>query len=259
VALDSYLARGNASQPSLVVCPTSLVENWRNEARKLYRRAEVEPRHVGEFALGQPGPTPKERCEPVITGPSSILKLSGLNVLQVLGEHSGHALVLPRRSRPTNLDESHACGVRKVCAWGPRVGRRDLPKEDTMHSSDIWTYRERTLGRTTAGTDLVGYSVEAIDGSIGKVDEATYDVGSAYVIVDTGPWIFGKKVMLPAGIIQRIDHDDDRVFVNRTKEQIKNAPELDQSLTVDESYRTRVGSYYGIGGAGYREWDDDRL
>jgi PRC-barrel domain len=128
-----------------------------------------------------------------------------------------------------------------------------------MHSSDIWTYRERTLGRTTAGTDLVGYSVEAIDGSIGKVDEATYDVGSAYVIVDTGPWIFDKEVMLPAGIIQRIDHDDDRVFVNRTKEQIKNAPELDQSLTVDESYRTRVGSYYGIGGAGYREWDDDRL
>jgi len=34
--------------------------------------------------------------------------------------------------------------------------------------------------------------------------------------VDTGPWIFGKKVMLPAGVISRVDHDDEQVFVNRT-------------------------------------------
>ncbi|MBD0291736.1 MAG: PRC-barrel domain containing protein, partial [Thermoleophilia bacterium] len=47
-------------------------------------------------------------------------------------------------------------------------------------------------------TDVVGFSVEATDGGIGKVDEATYDVGQSYLVVDTGPWIFGKKVLLPA-------------------------------------------------------------
>jgi len=75
-------------------------------------------------------------------------------------------------------------------------------------------------------------------------------------VVDTGPWIFGKKVMLPAGVISRADHDEEKVFVNRTKDQIKDAPEFDESLTGDESYRTRLGSYYGQGGSGYRDWDD---
>jgi hypothetical protein len=126
-------------------------------------------------------------------------------------------------------------------------------------NTDVWSYRERTLGGATDGTDVVGYGVEALDGSIGKIDEATYDAGSAYVIVDTGPWIFGKKVMLPAGVIRQVDHDDEKVFVNRTKDQIKDAPEFDDSLTADESYRGRVGSYYGVGGAGYRDWDETDL
>jgi hypothetical protein len=117
-----------------------------------------------------------------------------------------------------------------------------------MVEMDIWTYREQTW--TTA--DLTGYKVEALDGSIGKVDEASYDVGAGYIIVDTGPWIFGKKVMLPAGVIMRVDHDDKRVFVNRTKDQIKNAPEFDESMYGDEKYRGRLGSYYGPEGPGYK-------
>jgi hypothetical protein len=126
-----------------------------------------------------------------------------------------------------------------------------------MHSMDVWTYRERNdLGYDpTSGRDLTGFEVEAVDGSIGKIDEATYDVGRSYVVVDTGPWIFGKKVMLPAGVIQRIDEDDEKVWVNRTKDQIKNAPEFDDSLTGDETYRTELGTYYGPGGSGYRDFD----
>ena len=91
---------------------------------------------------------------------------------------------------------------------------------------------------------LEGYSVEAMDGSIGKVDEATYNVGSSYLVVDTGPWIFGKKVMLPAGVVERVDHDAERVFVSLTKEQIKSAPELDELTYRDEEYRASLGEYY---------------
>lgn len=74
-------------------------------------------------------------------------------------------------------------------------------------TTDQWTYRDATtLGADlTRGMDLAGFSVEASDGGIGKVDEATYDTSSSYIVVDTGPWIFGKKVMLPAGVIQRVD------------------------------------------------------
>jgi hypothetical protein len=124
--------------------------------------------------------------------------------------------------------------------------------------TDVWTYRDQAqLGYDpTSGRDLTGYSVEAIDGSIGKIDEATNDVSASYLIVDTGPWIFGKKVMLPAGVIQRVDEDDEKVFVNRTKDEIKNAPEFDDSMFSDPGYRDSVGSYYGPGGCGYRDWND---
>ena len=75
-------------------------------------------------------------------------------------------------------------------------------------SSEVWTYRESTLGSANAGADVVGYGVEALDGSIGKIDEATYDAGSAYVIVDTVPWIFGKKVMRREGLRQPHERAD---------------------------------------------------
>jgi hypothetical protein len=112
-----------------------------------------------------------------------------------------------------------------------------------MATTDIWTYRDQAWGTT----DLTGYSVEATDGGIGKVDEATNEVGGSYNVVDTGPWIFGKKVMLPAGVIQRIDPESETIFVNVTKDEIKNAPEFDEDRYTDEAYRSELGGYYGRG------------
>src|SRR4051794_15582739 len=102
-----------------------------------------------------------------------------------------------------------------------------------MSTADMWMYRETTWTQM----DLAGYSVEAIDGSIGKVDEATNDIGASFIVVDTGPWIFGKKVMLPGGVIKNVDLDAQTVFVNRTKDQIKNAPEFDEKRYRDDAYR----------------------
>ena len=109
---------------------------------------------------------------------------------------------------------------------------------------DMWTYREGLVGADVLPRSIVGYGVEATDGSIGKVDDATYEVGSSYVVVDTGPWIFGKKVMLPAGVIENVDHDREKILVDRSKDQIKHAPELDDTMVGDRGYRTRLGSYY---------------
>jgi len=105
---------------------------------------------------------------------------------------------------------------------------------------DIWTYSDESVG----DVDLTGYSVEAGDGGIGKVDEATYETGAGHIVVDTGPWIFGKKVLLPAGVITRIDPESETVYVRATKDEIKNAPEYDAELGVDDAYRGRVGTYY---------------
>jgi hypothetical protein len=103
--------------------------------------------------------------------------------------------------------------------------------------NDLWTYPE-TVGRL----DLTGFEVEAKDGSIGKVDESTNEAGESYLVVDTGVWIFGKKVLLPAGIVERVDRDEEKVYVGRTKDEIKDAPEFDDDA--NEGYRAQVGDYY---------------
>jgi hypothetical protein len=110
-----------------------------------------------------------------------------------------------------------------------------------MATLEIWSFAVAT----PANIDVTGYKVEARDGSIGKVDEATYEAGGSFIVVDTGPWIFGKKVMLPAGVVRDIDLDSETVFVDRTKDEIKSAPEFDDKNYRSESYRNELGAYYG--------------
>ena len=111
-------------------------------------------------------------------------------------------------------------------------------------SWDPWSYSEQSGMTAPGGVDLVGYAVEAADGGIGKVDEATNEVGSSYIVVDTGPWIFGKKVLLPAGTIDRVDADSGKLYVDLTKDQIKDSPEFDEISYTEPDYRSRVGDYY---------------
>src|SRR5215218_8595839 len=106
-------------------------------------------------------------------------------------------------------------------------------------TTDLWTFPD-TVGRL----DLTGFGVEAVDGSIGKVDEATHDVGESYLVVDTGMWIFGHKVLLPAGLVERVDRDEEKVYVDRTKDEIENAPEFDKDNYGSADYRSAVGVYY---------------
>jgi len=108
-----------------------------------------------------------------------------------------------------------------------------------------WSYRESAT-RTPGSASLVGYHVHATDGDIGKIDEASDQVGESNIVVDTGPWIFGRKVILPAGVVERVDDADQKVYVDLTKDQIKNSPDLDENTTFDDpTYRDSVGTYYG--------------
>ena len=67
--------------------------------------------------------------------------------------------------------------------------------------------------------NLDGYRVEALDGEIGSINEqVNAPNGESYVVVDTGPWIFGHKVLLPAGLIDRVHPEEEKVYVERTKD-----------------------------------------
>jgi hypothetical protein len=124
-----------------------------------------------------------------------------------------------------------------------------------MERVDIWTFRVFPAPGATgapatprlSGRDLVGWDVETLDGHIGKVDEATDETGGSYLVVDTGFWIFGTKRMLPAAVVERVDADSRRVYVNLRKEDVKQAPDWDEHQRDDEEYRRRIANHYASG------------
>src|SRR6476659_7738554 len=79
---------------------------------------------------------------------------------------------------------------------------------------DIYAFRADVF--VTPPPDVTGFDVEASDGHIGKVDEATMAPGATCLVVDTGFWIFGKKRMIPAGVIRAVDVDEKKVVVSMT-------------------------------------------
>ena len=107
-------------------------------------------------------------------------------------------------------------------------------------TTELWTYGTDLLADQA---ELVGYDVEATDGHIGKIDKASTEASRRYLVVDTGFWIFGKKRLIPAGVITRVDDEDRKVFVSMTKDQIKSAPDFDAAevFAVDD-----VGDERGV-------------
>lgn len=98
------------------------------------------------------------------------------------------------------------------------------------------------------GDDIKGYDVYSENNEkIGGVYDALLDNDSGrfrYFVVDTGFWIFGKKILLPIGRA-RIDYDRHRVYATgMTREQVEHLPEYNDNMTVDYDYEERVRNIY---------------
>jgi hypothetical protein len=51
-------------------------------------------------------------------------------------------------------------------------------------------------------------------------------------------------VLLPAGVVDRIDRDGSTVYVSRTTDEIKQAPEFDEERYREAAYREQLSGYY---------------
>ena len=51
--------------------------------------------------------------------------------------------------------------------------------------------------------------------------------------------------MLPAGLVERVDIPNQRVYVGRTREVIKKSPEFNEVRHHDPRYREALAVYYG--------------
>ncbi len=106
--------------------------------------------------------------------------------------------------------------------------------------------------------ELHDYTIGAVDGVIGHVKDLYLDDEAwvvRYLVVDTGGWLSGRKVLISPMAIGEPDWADQLLPASITKEQVKNSPDLDTDKPVTRQHELAYSGYYGYpvywGGMGY--------
>jgi hypothetical protein len=116
---------------------------------------------------------------------------------------------------------------------------------------------QKTWDSHLRSTHAVGsYNIQALDGDIGHVEDFIVDDETwaiRYLIINTGTWWPGKKVLISTQWIERVSWDQSKVFIKLSREAIKQSPEY-----TDESLLTRdyeIGLHVHYNRKGY--WVDE--
>lgn len=106
---------------------------------------------------------------------------------------------------------------------------------------------------------LMGWRLSAKDGEIGKITDIYFDDRSwqiRYFIVETGNWLFGRKVLIAPYAVTGVVAADKLLAVGMNKEQIRNSPDIDTDRPVSRQMEAALFDhyswpYYGGAGMGY--------
>ena len=106
---------------------------------------------------------------------------------------------------------------------------------------------EKVETHLRSADEVIGYHVEAMDGSIGKVedfiiDDACFDI--KFVAIDTSILWFGKKVLLPPQRIIAVEWPERKIILDATKDEVNAAPVWDPSKPVTPAYATELQNHY---------------
>lgn len=129
--------------------------------------------------------------------------------------------------------------------WGPVTVPRDLLDKEVDRT--IALTQQANESHLRSMKDVSGYTIQATDGEIGSVSDFILDDEPwviRYVVVDTGNWLPGKKVLVAPPWISRVDWKNSNVYVNLSRVAIKDAPEFD-SDKLDRDYESRLYQHYG--------------
>ncbi len=103
---------------------------------------------------------------------------------------------------------------------------------------------------------VTGYDIQATDDEIGHVEDFIIDNETwaiRYLIIDTQNWWPGKKVLVSPRWIERISWSESKVFINLSREAIKQSPEYSEESLLTRDYENKLHQHYNK--PGY--WVDD--
>ena len=99
----------------------------------------------------------------------------------------------------------------------------------------------------------------ALDGEVGKVRDIYFDDISwavRYLVVDTGRWLSGRKVLISPEAVELINRTLHTVSVSHTRERIRASPDIDTDKPVSRRHESELNRYYGYSAywAGSTQW-----
>jgi hypothetical protein len=95
---------------------------------------------------------------------------------------------------------------------------------------------------------IKGYIIAASDGHLGTVSDFLFDDMTwlvRWLVVDTGSWLSGRKVLLPAFVLGHLDLQRNEFSVRLTKQEVKDSPNIDTKRPVSRQMEASVYDYYG--------------
>ena len=85
--------------------------------------------------------------------------------------------------------------------------------------TEVWNFRDEALARI----DVRGFKVRARDAEIGTVVQGIESASGGYLVIDPGVSMpLGKQLLLPAGLVEKVDIDRRRVVVGADRKQVNN-------------------------------------
>ena len=96
--------------------------------------------------------------------------------------------------------------------------------------------------------ELKQFMLQAKDGEIGSIEELYFDDKSwnvRYLIVNTGSWLFGRRVLLAPIAVKGLEDTELVIRINLTREQIETCPPVDAAKPISRTYETEYYRHFG--------------
>lgn len=94
---------------------------------------------------------------------------------------------------------------------------------------------------------LIGYTIRASDGDLGKVIEFFFDDETwaiRYLVVKTAGWLSGRKVLVSPVALGEADWESRALRVSLTMAQVRASPEIDTEIPISRQYERRLYGHY---------------
>ncbi len=127
--------------------------------------------------------------------------------------------------------------------WGfyPDIERDPGKRKELTQAEEKWDHHLRST------LEVGSYYIHAADGEIGHIEDFIIDDSTwaiRYLIINTGNWWMGKKVLVSPRWIERVSWKESKIFVNLSREAIKQSPEYSEETLPTRDYEAGLHQHY---------------